>query len=79
MSFALPLSFISTSSRFKLVVEDRSLADQIKTWNEFESNGAFKQVDTLSLMHHSYRLALLSAMFKARSQLKATSDKNKEK
>ena len=35
-------------SCFKFVVEDMSLADQIKTWYELESNGALKQVDARS-------------------------------
>ena len=41
-------SFKSNSSCFKCIVEDMSLADQIKTWYELESYGAFKQVDARS-------------------------------
>ena len=41
-------SFKSNSSCFKCVVEDMSLADQIKTWYKLESYGAFKQVDARS-------------------------------
>ena len=45
LSGPLPPSFKSNSSCFKCVVEDMSLADQIRTWYELESYGAFKQVD----------------------------------
>ena len=48
LSGPLPPSFKSNSSCFKCVVEDMSLADQIKTWYELESYGAFKQVDARS-------------------------------
>ena len=44
----LPPSVVSTSSCFKCVVEDSSLTDQIKSWHELESYGAFKQVDARS-------------------------------
>ena len=43
-----PLPPSSNSSCFKCVVEDMSLADQMKTWFELESYGAFKQVDARS-------------------------------
>ena len=46
ISGALPPSVVSTSSCFKCVVEDSSLTDQIKSWYELESYGAFKQVDS---------------------------------
>ena len=42
LSGPLPPSGNSTSSCFKCVVEDSSLADQIKSWYELESYGAFK-------------------------------------
>ena len=45
LSGPLPPSFKSNSSCFKCVVGYMSLADQIKTWYELESYGAFKQVD----------------------------------
>ena len=45
ISGPLPPSVNSTSSCFKCVVEDSSLTDQIKSWYELESYGAFKQVD----------------------------------
>ena len=48
LSGPLPPSFKSNSSCFKCAVEDMSLADQIKTWYELESYGAFKQVDARS-------------------------------
>ena len=48
LSGPLPPSFKSNSSCFKCVVEDMSLADQIKTWYELESYGAFKQADARS-------------------------------
>ena len=48
LSGPLPPSLKSNSSYFKCVVEDMSLADQIKTWYELESHGAFKQVDARS-------------------------------
>ena len=48
ISGPLPPSVSSTSSCFKCVVEDSSLTDQIKSWNELESYGAFKQVDARS-------------------------------
>ena len=48
ISGPLPLSVNSTSSYFKCVVEDSSLTDQIKSWYELESHGAFKQVDARS-------------------------------
>ena len=48
LSGPLPPSFKSNSSCFKCIVEDMSLADQIKTWYELESYGAFKQVDARS-------------------------------
>ena len=48
LSGPLPPSFKSNSSWFKCVVEDMSLADQIRTWYELESYGAFKQVDARS-------------------------------
>ena len=48
LSGPLPPSFKSNSSCFKCVVEDMSRADQIKTWFELESYGAFKQVDARS-------------------------------
>ena len=48
LSGPLLSSFNSNSSWFKCVVEDMSLADQIKTWYELESYGAFKQVDARS-------------------------------
>ena len=44
----LPPSVVSTSSCFKCVVEDYSLTNQIISWYELESYGAFKQVDTRS-------------------------------
>ena len=34
--------------RVSIVVEDSSLTDQIKSWYELESYGAFKQVDARS-------------------------------
>ena len=48
LSGPFPPSFKSNSSCFKCVVEDMSLADQIKTWCELESYVAFKQVDARS-------------------------------
>ena len=45
ISGPLPPSVNSISSCFKYVVEDSSLTDQIKSWYELESYGAFKQVD----------------------------------
>ena len=48
ISGPLPPSVNSTSSCFKYVVEDSSLSDQIKSWYELESYGAFKQVDARS-------------------------------
>ena len=48
LSGPLPPSFKSNSSCFKCIVEDMSVADQIKTWYELESFGAFKQVDARS-------------------------------
>ena len=48
LSGPLPPSGNSTSSCFKCVVEDSSLTDQIKSWYELESYGAFKQVDARS-------------------------------
>ena len=48
LSGPLPPSFKSKSSLFMCVVEDMSLANQIKTWYELESYGAFKQVDARS-------------------------------
>ena len=48
ISGPLPPSVNSTSSCFKRVVEDSSLTDQIKSWYELESFGAFKQVDARS-------------------------------
>ena len=48
ISGPLPPSVNSTSSCFKCVVEDSSLIDQIKSWYELESYGAFKQVDARS-------------------------------
>ena len=48
ISGPLPPSVNSTSSCFKCVVEDSSLTDQIKSWYELESYGAFKQVDARS-------------------------------
>ena len=48
ISGPLPPSVVSTSSCFKWVVEDSSLIDQIKSWYELESYGAFKQVDARS-------------------------------
>ena len=48
ISGPLPPSVNSTSSCFKSVVEDSSLTDQIKSWYELESHGAFKQVDARS-------------------------------
>ena len=48
LSGPLPPSGNSTSSCFKCVVEDFSLTDQIKSWYELESYGAFKQVDARS-------------------------------
>ena len=48
LSGPLPPSYKSNLSCFKYIVEDMSLADQIKTWFELESNGAFKQVDARS-------------------------------
>ena len=44
----LPPSVNSTCSCFKCVVEDSSLTNQIKSWYELESYGAFKQVDARS-------------------------------
>ena len=43
ISGPLPPSVNSTSSCFKCVVEDSSLTDQIKSWYELESYGAFKR------------------------------------
>ena len=48
LSGPLPPSGNSTSSCFKCVVEDSSLTDQIKSWYELESYGAFKQVNARS-------------------------------
>ena len=50
LSGPLPPTVLSgpNSSCFKCIVEDMSLADQIKTWYELESYGAFKQVDARS-------------------------------
>ena len=48
LSGPLPPSLKSNSSCLKGVVEDMSLAEQIKTWYELESYGAFKQVDARS-------------------------------
>ena len=48
LSGPLPPSGHSTSSCFKCVVEDSSLTDQINSWYELESYGAFKQVDARS-------------------------------
>ena len=48
ISGPLPPSVNSTSSCFKCDVEDSSLTDQIKSWYELESYGAFKQVDARS-------------------------------
>ena len=48
ISGPLPPSINSTSSCFKCVVEKSSLTDQIKSWYELGSNGAFKQVDARS-------------------------------
>ena len=48
LSGPLPPSFKSNSSCFKNVVKDMPLADQIKTWYELESYGAFKQLDARS-------------------------------
>ena len=48
ISGPLQPSVSSTSSCFKCVVEDSSLTDQIKSWYELESYGAFKQVDARS-------------------------------
>ena len=48
LSGPLPPSDNSTSSCFKCVVEDSSLTNQIKSWYELESYGAFKQVDARS-------------------------------
>ena len=48
ISGPLPPSVNSTSSCFKCVVEDSSLTDQIKSWYQLESYGAFKQVDARS-------------------------------
>ena len=48
ISGPLPPSVNSTSSCIKCVVEDFSLTDQIKSWYELESYGAFKQVDARS-------------------------------
>ena len=48
ISGPLPPFVNSTSSCFKFVVEDSSLTDQIKSWYELESYGAFKQVDARS-------------------------------
>ena len=45
ISGPLPPSVNSASSCFKCVVEDSSLTDQIKSWYELESYGAFKQVE----------------------------------
>ena len=44
----MPPSVNSTSSCFKCAVKDSSLTDQIKSWYELESYGAFKQVDARS-------------------------------
>ena len=44
----LPPSVISPSLCFKCVVEDSFLTDQIKSWYELESYGAFKKVDARS-------------------------------
>ena len=48
ISGPLQPSIVSTFSCFKCVVEDSSLTDQIKSWFELESYGAFKQVDAHS-------------------------------
>ena len=48
LSGPLPPSCKSNSSCSKCVVKDMSLADQIKTWYQLESNDAFKQVDARS-------------------------------
>ena len=48
LSGPLPPSVHSTSSCLKCIVEDSSLTDQIKSWYELESYGAFKQVDARS-------------------------------
>ena len=48
ISGPLPSSIVSTSSCFKYVFEDSSLTDQIKSWYELESYGAFKHVDARS-------------------------------
>ena len=48
ISGPLPPSVNSTSSCFKCVVEDSSLTDQIKSWYELKSYGAFEQVDARS-------------------------------
>ena len=56
----LPPSFNSTSSCFKCAVEDSSLTDQIKSWYELESYGAFKQVDARSAAD-KHALSILNA------------------
>ena len=48
ISGPLPPSVVSTSSCFNCVVEYSSLTDQIQSWYELESYGAFKQVDARS-------------------------------
>ena len=60
ISGPLPPSVNFTSSCFKCVVEDSSLTDQIKSWYELESYGAFKQVDARSAAD-KYALSILNS------------------
>ena len=56
----LPPSVVSNSLCFKWVVEDSSLADQIKSWYELEYYGALKQVDAPSAVDNHALSILIS-------------------
>ena len=56
----LPPSVVSTYSCFNCVAKDTSLTDQIKSWYELESYGAFKQVDARSALD-KHALSILNS------------------
>ena len=60
ISGPLPPSVVSTYSCFNCVAEDTSLTDQLKSWYELESYGAFKQVNARSALD-KHALSILNS------------------